>query len=387
MLSLVSPVLLLMSNGKLTNENYCEAAKDLGCDVAALMAVAEVESAGGGYDENGRLKLRFEGHKFREYTFGKYDKTHPHLSYPYKFQRNKLHGYSAFNDAFALDEEAALKASSFGKFQPLAVNHREAGFKSVRSFVDFLRISESNQLIVFCLMVKFRGLDDELRRRDWAGFALNYNGRAYRDNDYDGKMRRAYERFKKQRINCNEFADLTEDEIVLDIPQDYSASGDSSQSDAIFAPMSDKNEANELPGSVASDSSASIVPAQQVAENITNVSAGDKPETIISAAQQAAPVVIAAPEPTNFLGKLWKIIVGIFTGTILLPSFLQNGLDFNALLQKILELVNQNFKYILFAAIGGLCVWFVTKKINNFQLTKLVVDTNADVTKRDVKIL
>ena len=195
----------------LTNLDYCLAAKDLGCEVAALLAVAEVESSGGGYDEKGRIKVRFEGHKFREYTFGKYDRSHPHLSYPYKYQKSKPHGYLAFNEAFALDEESALKASSFGKFQPLAVNYREAGFTNVRAFVDFLRVSEKNQLTVFCLMVKFRHLDNELRRKDWAGFARGYNGASYRDNNYDVKMRNADKRYSSLNINCGKL--LAESEI------------------------------------------------------------------------------------------------------------------------------------------------------------------------------
>lgn len=201
-----------MNKRALTNQDYCEAAKFLNCEVAALQAVADVESDGDGYDENGRIKIRFEGHKFREYTGGKYDRTHPHLSYSYKNRHGKAHGYTAFNEAFALDEEAALKASSFGKFQPLAVNYREADFRSVRAFVDFLRESERNQLIVFCRMVKFRHLDDELRRLDWAGFAKNYNGKSYRDNDYDGKMARRYAHHKGFPIK-SEFNDLSDDEI------------------------------------------------------------------------------------------------------------------------------------------------------------------------------
>lgn len=197
---------------QLTNADYYKAAKDLKCQPEALMAVAEVESAGGGYDNQGRLVVRFEGHKFREYTFKKYDQSHPHLSYPYKVQKSKQHGYSAFNQAFALDQEAALKASSWGKFQPLAVNHREAGFKNVRDFVDYLRVSEANQLKVFVEMIKFRQLDDELQRLDWAGFARNYNGKSYKDNDYDGKMHRAYLRYKARKINWNDVL-LSEREI------------------------------------------------------------------------------------------------------------------------------------------------------------------------------
>lgn len=179
---------------KLSVKDYSMAAAILGCEPAVLMAVAEVESAGGGFDDNGRIKLRFEGHKFREYTQRKFDGSNPEISYPYRIQSSKKHGYNEFNQAFRLNAEAALLSSSFGKFQPMGFTHDEADFDNVFEFVDYLKVSEANQLLVFVKLVKFRRLDDELRRKDWAGFAKNYNGASYRDNDYDGKMARAYKR-------------------------------------------------------------------------------------------------------------------------------------------------------------------------------------------------
>lgn len=261
-----------MNKRALTNQDYFEAAKFLNCEVAALQAVADVESDGDGYDQYGRLKVRFEGHKFREYTGGKYDRTHQHLSYSYKNRHGKAHGYTAFNEAFALDQEAALKASSFGKFQPLAVNYREAGFRSVRAFVDFLRESERNQLIVFCRMVKFRHLDDELRRLDWAGFAKNYNGASFRDNDYDGKMARRYAHHKRFPIK-SEFNDLRDDEIdnLFAAQKDEPAAPQIGKPSVVLA----SNPAQSpQPSEDASQSQTSDAPAQ--AQTVQQSSAIDK---------------------------------------------------------------------------------------------------------------
>lgn len=193
---------------RLKHQDYIEAAKRLNCEVAALMAVASVESRGAGFDENDRIILRFEGHKFRQFTRGKYDQSHPHLSYPYRVQHLKQHGYAAFNEAFQLDQTAALLATSFGMFQPMGFTHEEAGFDNVHEFVDFLKVSEKNQLIVFVAMVKFRKLTDEIQRKDFAGFAKNYNGERYKDNNYDVKMERAYKRFKLYT-----FSDINDQEI------------------------------------------------------------------------------------------------------------------------------------------------------------------------------
>lgn len=207
---------------KLTNFDYYQAALRLRCEPESLMAVAEVESAGSGFDEQGRIILRFEGHKFRTYTGGKYDKSHPHLSYSYRVQSSKPHGRAAFNEAFELDRHAALMSTSWGKFQPMGFTHEEAGFDTVEEFVTYLQKGEREHLHAFVAMVQFRKLADELQRKYWAGFAKNYNGASYRDNNYDGKMQNAYNKFRRKKIDWKAVAaegsdiDLTE-EIILSV--------------------------------------------------------------------------------------------------------------------------------------------------------------------------
>ena len=58
--------------------------------------------------------------------------------------------------------------------------------------------SEAEQLLAFVRFVKVNKLDDELRRKDWAGFARGYNGSGYAKNSYDKKMKTAYEKFAKK---------------------------------------------------------------------------------------------------------------------------------------------------------------------------------------------
>lgn len=187
--------------------DFCTAAKELGCHPAAIKAVALVESPGKGFDDSGKIIIRFEGHKFRSFTNGKYDKSHPKISYGYSQSHNKNHGYTAFNEAFALNKDAAMLATSWGRFQPMGFTHEEAGFDDVGKFVDFLKASEGNQLIAFIRLVKHRGLADELRRArksDFANFAKMYNGASYKDNDYDTKMYNYYIKFKKENFDCTD---------------------------------------------------------------------------------------------------------------------------------------------------------------------------------------
>ena len=181
---------------KLNDNDMSKAALDLNCDVATIKAVCEVEASGAGFDGD-RLKLRFEGHKFRKWTNRAYDNSHPNLSYAYEVQKTKPHGYSAFAEAVALDPQAAMKSTSWGLFQPMGEYFKECGFNSVEELVQSYTESEGNQLFGFVKQAKSRGLDGKLRRRDWAGFAENYNGADYRSNKYDTKLAAAYAKYSK----------------------------------------------------------------------------------------------------------------------------------------------------------------------------------------------
>lgn len=189
---------------KLNNNDFCRASKKLKCEPAAIKAVANTESAGNGFYTDGFPVILFERHLFRKFTDGKYNKTHPHLSGPAgnygkpgQNQRNK------FNEAFALDSEAAMKACSWGKFQILGSNYKVCGFNNVGSFVDAMKESEGKHLDAFVAFVIGNNLDDELRKHNWAGFARGYNGAGYKKNKYDTKMATAYAKFLKENINCS----------------------------------------------------------------------------------------------------------------------------------------------------------------------------------------
>ncbi|HKX84575.1 MAG TPA: N-acetylmuramidase family protein [Pyrinomonadaceae bacterium] len=194
-----------MAKPKLTNDDFCRAAKRLRCDVAAIKAVAEVESRGEGFYSDGFPVILFERHKFRKYTGGRYNETHPQISGPAggygsagQNQRNK------FNLAFKLDPEAAMKSCSWGKFQIMGFNHRAAGFATVGEFVDAMKESEGRQLEAFVTFIIHEHLDDELRGRKWSELAFAYNGPGYEKNEYDSKMAAAYKRFAKEEIDCSQ---------------------------------------------------------------------------------------------------------------------------------------------------------------------------------------
>lgn len=186
--------------------DICKAAKRLRCEAAAIRAVDAVESAGGGFLPSGKLKILFERHHFSRLTKRKFDSSHPQIS---SRTAGGYHGgeneYLRFNKAFDLDPTAAMMSTSWGRYQIMGFNHGIVGFKTVADFVTAMRLGEGAQLLAFCAFVEHNNLDDELRRRDWAGFARGYNGAAYRKNRYDDKLAAAYAKFAGQKIDCDAY--------------------------------------------------------------------------------------------------------------------------------------------------------------------------------------
>ncbi len=184
-------------NQGLVHQDYLKAANTLRCDVAAIRAVCEVEAPKGGFFPDGTPTTLFEGHKFSQFTGGKYDESHPTISYP-SWTREHYGDWTRekerLAEAITLDRTAALKSASWGKFQIMGFNHRAAGFPVLQKFINAMFESEAAQLQAFVNFVIHEKLDDELRDRRWADFARRYNGPGYAANRYDTKIAAAYER-------------------------------------------------------------------------------------------------------------------------------------------------------------------------------------------------
>lgn len=186
----------------LTESDYRQAAAVIGCEVAAIKAVAEVESTGRGFLPDGRPTILFEAHVFDRLTGGKHrgarDRRGVALSVP-KWDRSLYgasgaHQYERLEDAMKLDEAAAVMACSWGLFQVMGFNFASLGFPEVRTFKQVLAAMDEarEHLDMFVRFIMVNQLDDELRRRDWPSFARQYNGPGYAQNKYDSKMEAAY---------------------------------------------------------------------------------------------------------------------------------------------------------------------------------------------------
>lgn len=180
-----------------------EAAKRLSVQFAAMASVAEVESNGFGFFTCGRPSILFERHVFYRELFEQGEPA-AELAAKYPNICNQARGgytggsgeYQRFAIAYQLNPEAAICACSWGMFQIMGFHWQALGYPSPQAFKQAMDTSEGEQLYA---LVKFIEADPilhkALKARKWAEFAKRYNGPAYKENDYDIKLARAYQQF------------------------------------------------------------------------------------------------------------------------------------------------------------------------------------------------
>jgi hypothetical protein len=204
----------------LSDADFTRAAATLGCTVAQIRAVDEVESGGGwfedvrasildldgpaGFIDGPNLpKILFEAHIFHKYTAGRYDETYPNLSSK-SWNRTLYVGgqgeWARLYRAMQLDHDAALKSASVGRYQIMGFNYPLAGFESVGAFWDAMKENEGRHLDAFVVYVKNAGLLGALRQisnvhADCIPFARGYNGTGYAANNYHVKLAKAHKKW------------------------------------------------------------------------------------------------------------------------------------------------------------------------------------------------
>jgi len=182
---------------RMAESDYQRAATSLACEVAAIKAVAAVESAGDGFFTSGRPKILFEAHVFSKRTHHKYDKAFPDISSA-KWNRSLYKGgekeYDRLLKAMIVDRAAGLSSASWGRFQIMGFNHAAAGVPTLEAFITAMFTSEGAQLDAVVAFLKSTHLDNALKNKDWKKFAAGYNGPGYAEHQYDVKLKAAYER-------------------------------------------------------------------------------------------------------------------------------------------------------------------------------------------------
>lgn len=192
----------------LTPDDIKASAKGLGVEAAALKSVIDVECPKPGFDDEGRPTILFEPHKMWKYlTLANFITKRDQLQALFPDMCNRTWDKSLYNvrpqhEKLAVCEvlhwDAAHMSCSWGKGQVMGFNWQDLKYPSLKAFIDAMHESEAAQIDAMCRFIKVNGLVDELQRRDWAGFALRYNGEGYKANDYDTRLAAAYKKAKKE---------------------------------------------------------------------------------------------------------------------------------------------------------------------------------------------
>lgn len=187
----------------ITQADYEAAAKLLAVPVAAVKAVASVESKGSGFISD-RPKVLFERHimlKLLREKLGAEKADDLAVTYPDIINKQTggylggLKEHERMDRAANIDRDCALQSASWGMFQIMGFHWRALGYSSLQAFVNAMYQSEGAQLEAFVRFIKADPtLHNYLKARNWAGFARRYNGPDYAKNEYDKKMSDAYKR-------------------------------------------------------------------------------------------------------------------------------------------------------------------------------------------------
>lgn len=191
-----------------TDTDIKEGSLIIGCDDATIKAVIEVESSGKGLLPTGEPLILFEPHVFWKQLkeigvnpdeLVKKDSSLKDILYPIwgtgKYGKVSEQ-HKRLDRASKINRESALKSASWGLFQIMGYNYRKAGACDIQDFVNKNYSGEVEQLKLFLNYIKKTGLDDELKAQDWKGFAYQYNGSGFRRNNYDTKLKAAYNKYK-----------------------------------------------------------------------------------------------------------------------------------------------------------------------------------------------
>lgn len=178
-------------------------AAKLGVEIAALAAVADIESglkAHAPVDGRAEPLIRFEGHYFDRRLAGPAREAarRQGLAAPeagkIRNPASQAARWALLSRAATIDRKAAYESTSWGLGQVMGAHWAWLGYASVDAFVAEARSGAGGQLRLMARYIEKAGLAPALGARDWATFARGYNGPGFRKNDYDGKLARAYAR-------------------------------------------------------------------------------------------------------------------------------------------------------------------------------------------------
>lgn len=188
---------------KLLSQDDIEAAADkLGVEVAAMLAINEVESRGEGFLPDGRPVILFERHVMEDrLTDQGVDASYWQGIYP-NIVNTRSGGYKGnekewerLGMAWSIHPVVSVESASWGVGQVMGYHWKRLGYDSAQAFVDAMRENEGNQ---FDAVARFIKADTVLLRAlqnlEWLTVATRYNGPQHAKNDWAPRLQAAYDR-------------------------------------------------------------------------------------------------------------------------------------------------------------------------------------------------
>jgi len=188
-----------------------KAAQGLGIEPAALLAVADVESAGIAFTAiDGRREplIRFEAHYFdrrlseKERAVARGKGLAAPVAGAIANPKTQSARWHMLEQAAAIDAKAAYESVSWGLGQVMGAHWAWLGYVSVDALVAEARSGVAGQARLMALYIDKAGLVPSLREHDWASFARGYNGPAYARNSYDLKIATAYKSYAESGMGA-----------------------------------------------------------------------------------------------------------------------------------------------------------------------------------------
>lgn len=197
----VSPSDVKTRYSGLTEEDFHLVSKELGVEAAAIKAVVQIEAGSQmrGFWAPGVPVVNFQPTMFGRYRTKVASKGAPDEKVPSGLSGFALREWSQLVNARRKNVDAANLSAFWGMFQIGGFNYRKCGCETIEEFVQLMSHSELEQLELFAAFITNTGMLADLKAKNWAAFALKYNGSSYRRRGYHTKMAAAYNKFRNQK--------------------------------------------------------------------------------------------------------------------------------------------------------------------------------------------
>lgn len=168
-----------------------------------MMAIIEVETPGNGFDtKTGKILIQFEPSWFK-----KHEPYAPTGAWSVNKVDVQSKEWIAFNNAFAINKEAAMKSTSIGVPQIMGFHFARLGYKTVGAMWDDFKRGEYQQVLaLFRFVLTDVKLLKAVREKNYHMIAYIYNGSAYKEmakkwgrEAYDISLRKATDKWFLKR--------------------------------------------------------------------------------------------------------------------------------------------------------------------------------------------